>query len=300
MDIWSDKQMIIQWFPGHMAKTRRVISEHLKLVDVVVELLDARIPQSSRNPEIDSILRDKPRIIALNKSDLSDPEQNKKWKSYFSKQDISVIYTNAITGMGLGELKGKLKQLTRKKLQSAQARGRMQRPIKTMVVGIPNVGKSAFINKIAGKASAQTGDRPGVTRSQQWVRINPEIMLLDTPGILWPKFEDRLTGLNLAFTGAIKDEIMDTTELAARLLEMLAVMYPERIKVRYKLEDLNDKKGFDLLTEAGKRRGCLIAGGEIDLNRIAAIVLDEFRGGKIGKITLEIPPEEAKHEETDN
>jgi ribosome biogenesis GTPase A len=292
--------MIIQWFPGHMAKTRRVISENLKLVDVVVELLDARIPQSSRNPEIDSILRDKPRIIALNKSDLSDPEQNKKWKNYFAKQGISVIYTNAITGMGLGELKGKLKQLTRKKLQSAQARGRMQRPIKTMVVGIPNVGKSAFINKIAGKASAETGDRPGVTRSQQWVRINPEIMLLDTPGILWPKFEDKLTGLNLAFTGAIKDEIMDTTELAARLLEMLAVMYPERIKVRYKLEDLNDKKGFDLLTEAGKRRGCLIAGGEIDLNRIAAIVLDEFRGGKIGKITLEIPPEEAKYEKTDN
>ena len=286
--------MIIQWFPGHMAKTRRVISENLKLVDVVVELLDARIPQSSRNPEIDSILRDKPRIIALNKSDLSDPEQNKKWKNYFAKQGISVIYTNAITGMGLGELKGKLKQLTRKKLQSAQARGRMQRPIKTMVVGIPNVGKSAFINKIAGKASAETGDRPGVTRSQQWVRINPEIMLLDTPGILWPKFEDKLTGLNLAFTGAIKDEIMDTTELAARLLEMLAVMYPERIKVRYKLEDLNDKKGFDLLTEAGKRRGCLIAGGEIDLNRIAAIVLDEFRGGKIGKITLEIPPRGGK------
>ena len=209
--------MIIQWFPGHMAKTRRVISENLKLVDVVVELLDARIPQSSRNPEIDSILRDKPRIIALNKSDLSDPEQNKKWKNYFAKQGISVIYTNAITGMGLGELKGKLKQLTRKKLQSAQARGRMQRPIKTMVVGIPNVGKSAFINKIAGKASAETGDRPGVTRSQQWVRINPEIMLLDTPGLLWPKFEDKRTVLNLAFTGAIKDEIMDTTELAAML-----------------------------------------------------------------------------------
>ncbi len=292
--------MIIQWFPGHMAKTRRVISENLKLVDVVVELLDARIPQSSRNPEIDSILRDKPRIIALNKSDLSDPEQNKKWKNYFAKQGISVIYTNAITGMGLGELKGKLKQLTRKKLQSAQARGRMQRPIKTMVVGIPNVGKSAFINKIAGKASAETGDRPGVTRSQQWVRINPEIMLLDTPGILWPKFEDKLTGLNLAFTGAIKDEILDTTELAAMLLERLAVLYPERIKERYKLENPEDKKGFDLLTEAGKRRGCLIAGGEIDLNRIAAIVLDEFRGGKIGKITLEIPPEEAKYEKTDN
>ena len=194
--------MIIKWFPGHMAKTKRVISEHLKLVDVVIELLDARIPQSSRNPEIDSIVRDKPRIIALNKSDLSDSQLNNKWKNYFSKQGISVIYTNAISGMGLGELKGKLKQLTRKKLEAAQARGRLQRPIKTMVVGIPNVGKSAFINKIAGKASAETGDKPGVTRTQQWVRINPEIMLLDTPGILWPKFEDKLTGLNLAFTGA--------------------------------------------------------------------------------------------------
>ena len=290
--------MIIQWFPGHMAKTKRVISEHLKLVDVVIELLDARIPQSSRNPEIDSIVRDKPRIIALNKSDLSDSQLNNKWKNYFSKQGISVIYTNAISGMGLGELKGKLKQLTRKKLEAAQARGRLQRPIKTMVVGIPNVGKSAFINKIAGKASAETGDKPGVTRTQQWVRINPEIMLLDTPGILWPKFEDKLTGLNLAFTGAIKDEIMDTTGLAAKLMENLAVLYPEKIKARYRLENLEDKKGFELLEEAGKRRGCLISGGEIDFNRIAAIVLDEFRGGKIGKITLETPPEEANHEET--
>lgn len=291
--------MIIQWFPGHMAKTRRVISEHLKLVDVVIELLDARVPQSSRNPEIDSILKDKPRIIALNKSDLADPKQNNKWKDYFSKQGISVIYTNSITGLGLGEIKGKLKQLTRKKLESAQARGRMQRPIKTMVVGIPNVGKSAFINKIAGKASTETGDRPGVTRSQQWVRINPEIMLLDTPGILWPKFEDQLTGLNLAFTGAIKDEIMDTTELAVKLLEKLSVTYPEKIKERYKLENLTGKKGVDLLEEAGRRRGCLVSGGEVDFNRISVILLDEFRGGKIGKITLEIPLEEAKHEKAD-
>ena len=289
--------MIIQWFPGHMAKTKRVISEHLKLVDVVIELLDARIPQSSRNPEIDSIVRDKPRIIALNKSDLSDSQLNNKWKNYFSKQGISVIYTNAISGMGLGELKGKLKQLTRKKLEAAQARGRLQRPIKTMVVGIPNVGKSAFINKIAGKASAETGDKPGVTRTQQWVRINPKSCYW-IPRILWPKFEDKLTGLNLAFTGAIKDEIMDTTELAAKLMENLAVLYPEKIKARYRLENLEDKKGFELLEEAGKRRGCLISGGEIDFNRIAAIVLDEFRGGKIGKITLETPPEEANHEET--
>lgn len=191
--------------------------------------------------------------------------------------------------MGFGELKGKLKQLTRKKLEAAQAKGRIQRPIKTMVVGIPNVGKSAFINKMAGKASAATGDRPGVTRDKQWVRINPQIMLLDTPGILWPKFEDQEIGLNLAVTGAIKDEIMDISELAAKLLEKLAIVYPAELMGRYKLEEIEDRKGFDLLQEAGKKRGCLIAGGEVDLNRISAIVLDEFRGGRIGKITLESP-----------
>lgn len=281
--------MIIQWFPGHMAKTRRLIIENLKLVDVVIELLDARIPKSSRNPEIDSIVGEKPRVIALNKSDLSDPKQNDEWKRFFSQQGIDVIYTNAITGMGFGELKGKLKQLTRKKLEAAQAKGRIQRPIKTMVVGIPNVGKSAFINKMAGKASAATGDRPGVTRDKQWVRINPQIMLLDTPGILWPKFEDQEIGLNLAVTGAIKDEIMDISELAAKLLEKLAIDYPAELMGRYKLEEIEDRKGFDLLQEAGKKRGCLIAGGEVDLNRISAIVLDEFRGGRIGKITLESP-----------
>ncbi len=281
--------MIIQWFPGHMAKTKRLIIDNLKLVDVVIELLDARIPKSSRNPEIDSILRDKPRVIALNKSDLSDPKQNNEWKNFFVQQGIGVIYTNAITGMGFGGLKGKLKQLTRKKLEAAQAKGRIQRPIKTMVVGIPNVGKSAFINKMAGKVSATTGDRPGVTRYQQWVRINPEIMLLDTPGILWPKFEDQEIGFHLAATGAIKDEIMDTSELAAKLMEKLTALYPTELMGRYKLEGLEGKKGFSLLEEAGRKRGCLIAGGEVDLNRIAAIVLDEFRGGKIGKITLEFP-----------
>jgi ribosome biogenesis GTPase A len=182
--------------------------------------------------------------------------------------------------------------LTRKKLESAQARGRLLRPIKTMVVGIPNVGKSAFINKIAGKTSAMTGDRPGVTRTQQWVRINPEIQLLDTPGILWPKFEDQETGMNLAFIGAIKDEIMDTAELAAKLLEKLSVLYPERVKERYKIPDLEAKTGLILLEEAGRKRGCLVSGGTVDLYRIAAIVLDEFRGGKIGKITLELPPKE--------
>lgn len=283
-----------------MAKTRRLISENLKLVDVVIELLDARIPLSSRNPEIDSILGSKPRVIALNKSDLSDPALNKEWTGYFAGKGIGVIYTNAISGAGLGELKGKLKELTRSKLESAQARGRIQRPIKTMVVGIPNVGKSAFINKLAGKASAITGDRPGVTRTKQWVRVNPEIQLLDTPGILWPKFEDPETGLNLAFTGAIKDEIMDTAELAAKLLEKLAVLYPDKIRERYKLEELDGKIGLKLLEEAGRKRGCLVSGGEVDLYRISAIVLDEFRGGKIGKITLEKPPKESTDEKADN
>jgi ribosome biogenesis GTPase A len=284
--------MNIQWFPGHMAKTRRIMAENLKLVDVVIELLDARIPMSSRNPEIDAILNNKPRVIALNKSDLSDPACNDAWKGYFASQGISVIYTNAITGMGLNELKGKLKDLTRSKFESAQARGRMQRPVKTMVVGIPNVGKSAFINKLAGKASAITGDRPGVTRSEQWVRVNPEIMLMDTPGILWPKFEDEKTGLNLAFTGAIRDEIIDISELAAKLMEVLAETYPEKVKERYKLEEVIGKTGFTLLEEAGRKRGCLVSGGEVDLYRISSIILDEFRGGKIGKITLELPPKE--------
>ncbi len=291
--------MNIQWFPGHMAKTRRLISENLKLVDVVIELLDARIPLSSQNPEIDSLLGSKPRVVALNKSDLSDPKLNKMWAEYFAEKGTDVIYTNAITGAGLNELKNKLKQLTRKKLESAQLRGRLQRPVKTMIVGIPNVGKSAFINKISGKASAITGDRPGVTRNKQWVRINPQIQLLDTPGILWPKFEDPETGLNLAFTGAIKDEIMDTAELASKLFEKLAVLYPESVKERYKLTDIEGKTGIEILKEAGKKRGCLISGGEVDLYRIASIVLDEFRGGKLGKITLEFPPKEQTNEEAD-
>ncbi|HOQ76585.1 MAG TPA: ribosome biogenesis GTPase YlqF [Thermoclostridium sp.] len=289
--------MNIQWFPGHMAKTRRLIKENLKLVDVVIELLDARIPLSSRNPEIDRLVGQKPRIIALNKSDLSDPEKNRLWAQYFKKSSIEAIYTNAITGTGMDQLKNKLKELTRLKTESAAAKGRIGRPVRTMVVGIPNVGKSAFINRIAGRASAQTGDKPGVTRTKQWVRINPGIQLLDTPGILWPKFEDPDTGLNLAFTGAIKDEIMDTTELAARLMERLAALYPDRLMERYKLGQVKERPGFMLLEEAGRNRGCLVSGGEVDLNRIAAIVLDEFRGGRIGKITLEDPPEEDTLEE---
>lgn len=283
--------MRIQWFPGHMTKTRRQIQETIQQVDVVIELLDARIPMSSRNPDIEWLVGQKPRVVALNKTDLADEAVNRKWEAWFQSQGIQVVYTNALSGTGLKEIHRQLKELTAAKLASAVRRGRLQRPIRTMVVGIPNVGKSAFINRIAGKSVATTGDKPGVTRSQQWVRIHPEIQLLDTPGILWPKFEDQETGLVLAFTGAIKDDIMDTTELAALLMARLAALYPARLAQRYKLESVADKTGMELLTEAGKRRGCLVSGGEVDLHRISAIVLDEFRGAKLGRISLESPPE---------
>ena len=281
--------MNIQWFPGHMAKTRRMLTENMKMVDVVVELLDARIPRSSQNPEISVLTMNKPRVILLNKSDLADPAKNKLWKEWFSQAGIDVIHTNSITGEGIAELKSRLKKIMQPKLENAAAKGRINKPIKTMIVGIPNVGKSAFINKLTGKATAVTGDRPGVTRSRQWVRINPEIQLMDTPGILWPKFEDPETGLHLAFTGAIRDEIMDVPTLAAKLLEKLSNLYPDNLAERYKLDDIQGKTGAILLEEAGRKRGCLVSGGEIDFNRIGNIILDEFRAARVGKITLETP-----------
>lgn len=283
--------MQIQWFPGHMTKTRRQIQETIRQVDVVIELLDARIPLSSRNPDIDWLVGQKPRVIAMNKTDLADEAVNRQWEAWFRAQGMEVVYTNSLSGAGVKEIHRQLKALTAAKLASAVRRGRLSRPIRTMVVGIPNVGKSAFINRIAGKAIAATGDKPGVTRAQQWVRIHPEIQLLDTPGILWPKFEDQETGLLLAFTGAIRDDIMDTAELAAKLMARMARLYPARLAQRYKLASLEDKAGMDLLLEAGRKRGCLVAGGEVDLHRISAIVLDEFRGAKLGRISLERPPE---------
>lgn len=284
--------MNIQWFPGHMAKTRRMLSENLKLIDVVIELLDARIPKSSQNPEINQLVKNKPRIIALNKSDLADPQKNSMWVDWFKQEGIDAICINAITGDGIKNLIFQLKKIMEPELKKAAARGRKFRPIRTMIVGIPNVGKSALINKIAGKAAAVTGDRPGVTRNKQWVRINPEIQLLDTPGILWPKFDDRQTGLNLAYTGAIRDEIIDVATLASNLLEMLAKLYPEQLKNRYKFDEVVEKPGHVLLKEAGRKRGCLVSGGEVDYYRISNIILDEFRAAKIGRMSLEIPSKE--------
>ena len=281
--------MNIQWFPGHMAKTRRLLTDNLKLVDVVVELLDARIPASSKNPEIDAILNNKPRIVVLNKADTADAAVSKEWAKWYKSKGASVIFADSVKGTGLNQLKESLKELMKDRVERDKQKGRIFRPIRTMIVGIPNVGKSTFINKIAGKAVAATGDKPGVTRGKQWIRLNTEIELLDTPGILWPKFEDQNTALNLAFTGAIKDDIMDVIEVAAALVERLASSYPGLFAQRFKLQDVQGLTGLQLLEAAGKKRGSILPGGEIDFRRISIIILDEFRGGKIGKISLEKP-----------
>ena len=280
----------IQWFPGHMAKTRRLISESLKLVDVVIELLDARIPFSSKNPEIDTLIKNKPKIIVFNKSDLADEKLSSEWSEFYNSQGHSVVLINSVKGTGIDQLKLKLRELMQDKIERGKSKGIIYRPVRTMIVGIPNVGKSSLINKIAGKSKAETGDKPGVTRQKQWIRMDQGIEMLDTPGILWPKFDDKKIGYNLAITGAIKDDILDIIEVASVLMEYLKNEYPNLLKERYKLDSLeNLDRGYEILEAAAKKRGCLIRGGEVDFNRIAAIVLDEFRGGKIGRITLEKP-----------
>ena len=285
----NENKTNINWFPGHMAKTKRILSENLKLVDIVIEILDARIPLSSKNPDIDKLVLNKPKIVVLNKSDLADMAVSKKWEKYFKEKGQKVIFVDSLKGIGIRELNKAINELMKEKNERNKQKGRISYVVKSMVVGVPNVGKSAFINKIAGKKIAQTGDRPGVTRSKQWVKLNDKIDLLDTPGILWPKFEDMNVGLNLAFTGAIKDEIYDIIEVAGILLEKLNKMYPSLIEKRYKVAEIQDKKGYEILEDIAKKRGCIISGGEVDYTRISAIVLDEFRAGKIGKISLETP-----------
>ncbi|NLD51022.1 MAG: ribosome biogenesis GTPase YlqF [Clostridiaceae bacterium] len=290
--------MNINWFPGHMAKTRKILTENLKLVDLVIELLDARIPLSSKNPDIDGIVKNKPKIIVLNKSDLADDKISEEWSKWYNSNGYTNIFIDSVKGKGVKELKARMRDMMKEKIERDRQKGRIFRPIKTMIVGIPNVGKSSLINRIAGKSSAVTGDRPGVTRGKQWINVNDGIQLLDTPGILWPKFEDENVGINLAVTGAIKDDILDTVELASVALERLADTYPERILERYKLSSVENRKGYELLSEAGKKRGCIVSGGEVDLTRISAVVLDEVRGGRIGKISLERPGMSGKPGET--
>ncbi|MBO7250664.1 MAG: ribosome biogenesis GTPase YlqF [Clostridia bacterium] len=280
----------IQWFPGHMAKTRRMITENLKNVDAVIELLDARIPYSSRNPEIARLTENKPKIILLNKASLADPEKTKRWLAELKDENTVCIETDCVTGAGLNNISPALKKLCAEKLERYEGKGMTGRMLKAMVLGIPNVGKSSLINKLCGNKKAKVENRPGVTLDKQWVPTNIGILLLDMPGILWPKFEDALVGENLAITGAIKDDILNIETIACHLCSRLREQYPALLSARYKLGDPSnyaDLSDYDLLTYIGKKRGFLISGGEVDTERAANMLLDEFRAAKIGRITID-------------
>ncbi len=281
----------IQWFPGHMAKTRRLMQSNLRLVDIVVELRDARIPMASANPELDKLLGGKPRVILLNKSDMADDSQTKRWCSYYKEQGIPALAVDCRSGKGLKAFPGLIEQTLFKLLEHRRSKGMVGRPIRMMVVGIPNAGKSSFINRLAGNKRAKVEDRPGVTRGKQWVKVEGGMELLDMPGVLWPKFQDQTVAEHLAFTGAVKDDVLDLEGLAMRLLEALAQLYPKLVASRFKLEaDDLVQDGFALLSAVGKKRGMLLPGGAINTERAAITVLDEFRAGTIGNITLEKAP----------
>ena len=279
----------IQWFPGHMTKTRRKIQASLKLVDAVAEIIDARIPVSSRNPELHKIIENKPRIILMNKCDMADPSQTARWVSYYQKEGVLAIPVDCKSGRGLNQFIPKVRELLKDRIIQWEQKGMVNRTIRVMIVGIPNVGKSSFINRMAKQNRAKVEDRPGVTRGNQWFTIGKAFDLLDTPGVLWPKFDDPNVGEKLAFTGAVKDQIVDTEQLASRLLEVLRDEYSAMLAARYKLEkyDLRPLQGYELLELIGRKRGMLASGGEIDTERASIMVLDEFRSAKLGKIPLE-------------
>ena len=287
----DDKTMNIQWYPGHMTKTRRMMEEDLKLVDAVCEILDARIPISSRNPDMDAICGQKPRMVILNRTDLADPVLVKRWAEYFKKKGWAVIQTDCKSRKGINTFVPAVRSLLAEKLERYAAKGQAGRPLKLMVVGIPNVGKSTFINQIAGRKGAKAENRPGVTRGKQWVNVDQGLLLLDTPGILWPKFEDAEVGMRLAYTGAVKDDVIDTETLACHLMELLAKRYPEAVKQRYQIEIPETVDGWELLLAAGRKRGYLISGGEVDSERMAKVLLEEYRSCKLGRFTLESPEE---------
>lgn len=278
----------INWFPGHMAKTRREIKENLKLVDAVIEIRDSRIVKSSANPEIDKICMDKPRLILLNKCDLAEEAVNKQWIKHLSNDKINVLPVNCLNGKGLNKIKPALNLLLKDKLDRLKKKGIQNHIIRVMVVGIPNVGKSSFINKMAKNSIAKIGDKPGVTKSRQWIKTGIGIELMDTPGILWPKFQDESVGINLAFTGAIKDEILDIEELALKLVGFLQKYYSAKLKQRYKLEEICDGS-LENMENIARKRGAILKGGEIDYNRVSVMLMDEFRDGKLGNISLERP-----------
>ena len=283
------QKQTVQWFPGHMAKTRRIIKESLTLVDGVVELVDSRIPYSSSNPELNDIIKNKPRIVLLNKCDIADSNATKLWIDYYNSKGVYALPVDCRTGKGLNKFIPTVKQALAKTIEKNEAKGMSGKALRLMVVGIPNTGKSSFINRMAGGSKAKVADKAGVTRQQQWFAVGNGIELLDTPGVLWPKFDDAQVGDNLAFTGAVKDEITDLETLSCRLLEVLAKTRPSAITERYKLDSVDGLQGWEILELIGKKRGFLIKGGEINYERTAVMLCDEFRGGKLGKITLELP-----------
>ena len=284
----SNEQMNIQWYPGHMTKTRRQMEADLKQVDAVCEIVDARIPISSRNPDIDSICGTKPRIMILNRMDLADPEATSAWANFYRSRGFAAVATDCKSRKGISSFTPAVRQVLKEKLERDAARG-MNRPLKVMVVGIPNVGKSTLINQISGRKGAKAENRPGVTRGKQWVTVDHGLLLLDTPGILWPKFEDPDVGMKLAYTGAVKDGILDVEELASYLMQLLWKRYPQAVTGRYGIEAEQDTPGYELLQLAGKKRGFLLARGEIHTERMAKVLLDEYRSGKLGRFTLELP-----------
>lgn len=288
----------INWYPGHMAKTRRQITEDLKLVDIVIELLDARIPISSQNPNIAEITKNKKKIIVLNKCDLSDDTQNKKWIEYFKNKGLTAVLVDSNSGKGIDNCIKEIENIMKEELELQAAKGRTGRRIKAMILGIPNVGKSSFINRIAKRTTANVGNKPGVTKQKQWIRINEKIELLDTPGVLWPKFESEEVALNLCFTGSIKEEILDKLEIAYKLTEFLLKNYRKKLCDRYKItedfieetlaqEQPENVNIYEIMLEIGKKRGCIMSGGRVDEEKTARILLDEFKNGQLGKITIE-------------
>lgn len=284
----DQERMNIQWYPGHMTKTRRQIEADLKQVDAVCEIVDARIPMSSRNPDIDSICGNKPRIVILNRMDLADPAATKRWAEFFKRKGMAAVPTDCKSRRGIADFQPAVRTVLKEKIERNAAKG-MNRPVRVMIVGIPNVGKSTLINQISGRKGAKAENRPGVTRGKQWVTVDNSLLLLDTPGILWPKFEDPQVGMMLAYTGAVKDGIMDVEELACYLIQLLHRRYPQALKDRYGIDVEEDLPGYELLEMAGRKRGFLISGGEINTERMAKVLLDEYRSGKLGKFTLEEP-----------
>lgn len=281
--------MNFQWYPGHMTKARRMMQENIKLIDLVIELVDARIPMSSRNPDIDELGRGRARLILLNKSDLADDRCTDEWVAYFKGKGYSVVKVNSRKGGGMKSIQNVIQEACREKIERDRKRGILNRPVRAMVVGIPNVGKSTFINFLAGKACAKTGNKPGVTKGKQWIRLNKNVELLDTPGILWPKFEDQTVGLRLALIGSIKDEIMNIEELAAELCGFMKKEYPGRLAEKYAVDEVEDN--YQMLEQIAESRHCLVRGNELDTKKAASMLLDDFRNGKIGPLTLEFVKE---------